>query len=546
MTLLLSALVVLLGGYLAYRLEQTPAPSTEHPSIAIVTSYPGAGPRAVAAQVTAPLETAIGGVNGLYALRSASQEGRAVVVAQFEFDTDLAKTTATLSTKFAGLTFPEGVGERRLLRSDLEPQPVIYLNLTGMRLAELERIAKNQLVPRLKALDGVASVELLGRERQEIRVVLDPALMTALNVPYQQVSGFLQLNNVSLPSGSLGQDGHRLPIRTIHQLTSVREVENLVVGLATFRTAESLPILLKAVGSVQLVPAPDSTVSRTDGVTSLGILVTKARDSDQVRVARAIRKEVDKTRRELGAEAKLVTVLDLSNHVSGAVLGLAWDLLLGLAWALVVVWFFFGIRTVSIVAFSALVSLGASLVLLFLVGLTLNAITVAALVVATSRIIVNLLVAAEHSLHRGDGSTLTSSTDSRETALTVVGSTVATIAVFLPLAFVSGIVGEVFHSFAVAMTLALLTSAVVALVVVQTLARPSRGPATWDSPFIHESGLDRVYATALAWSLRHRIVILALAALVSAGGLALVPFTPVALLPQQGEQVLQVELFMPP
>ena len=501
---LLLAFGLFLAGISAWgTLKQELLPDIDFPVITVLAPYPGVGAADVESQVTKPIERSVASVPRLSALSSSSANSIAIVVAQFEFGTDIkeARSTIEQNLQLAGLP---GSVTPQVSALNINSSPVIIASVAGTSqdgLGAATEVAKTEIVPALQGIDGVATVDVTGGLQQEVVVTLDPAKLTATGISVAQVNGVLAANNLTLPSGQIKSPTTNIPVSTIGSFTSIAQIENLVVGVETAGTgtpaatpaasppgapqrrhqprrrarrlaaghqpgtaptppAAPTPVFLKDVASVAQVGAPTTGFARTDGVPSLTLTVTKTSGANTVEVADAVSAKLA----EIGAanaDAVSVTVIsDLSTFIKESRDGLLKEGGLGALFAILTIFLFlFSIRSTLVAAVSIPLSVLTALVIMQITGITINVMTLGGLAVAVGRVVDDAIVVLENIYrHRalGEDRMTASLRGPREVAGAITSATLTTVAVFLPLGLVGGIVSQLFLPFALTVTFALL------------------------------------------------------------------------------------------
>ncbi|MDP2949483.1 MAG: efflux RND transporter permease subunit [Chloroflexota bacterium] len=569
-TFLATILVILAGVFAIFRLQTELFPDINLPVASVVTPYPGASPDAVLENVTVPVENAVAGVGGLQDMQSISAEGLSMVIAQFDYGTDMDQVEREIGSNVNNVALPSGVARPTVTRIDFSDFPVVFLSLLGERdVSELDALAKKEVVPALERLSGVAQVSIEGGAAQQVWVTLDPQKLFQHGLTVDQVVLALQENNVSRPSGIVVRDGQVLPVRTVNRYRSLEDVGNLVLSpVATPPEAEAAPeegpalsgvegspVRLRDVADVRMAADPFASVSRTNGRPSLAIRVMKDPEANTVEVANNVQDKIGQMRGRLPADVQIVTIFDQSDFIEDSIDALVREGLLGALFAVLVIYVFLtGVRTTLVTAVSIPLSVLIALVVLAWQGITLNVITLAGLTVAIGRVVDDSIVVLENIYrHTRAGEKLSDAAyaATREVGTAILASTLTTVAVFAPLALVGGLVGEVFLSFAFTITVALLASLLVALTVVPTLgrflvrvprSRSGQRPARWED---EETWLQRLYTPALRWALRHRLITLAGGAVLFVGSFGLLPFIGVSFLPSMGGNELHAVMEFP-
>ena len=559
---ILAILLVLVGGiYSTLRLKIELLPDIEFPVITVSTFYPSANPNAVADDVSIPIENLVSGMRGLSRLQSVSSENLSLVIAEFEFGTNMDETEAALSRSLDGLVFPQGAQEPRLLRLTPDVFPILQLSVVGDRpLGELQQLTASKIAPEIRSVAGVFSAEVTGGSEQQLLIAAIPERLAATGISLAHIAGVLQANNVSIPAGAIAADGRSLPIRATHRFKSVDEISNLIIGVSGAALGSGdrsptpspgtrpRPVLLKDVADIGLVNTARRTLSRTNGQESLGIAVVKEPDANLVDVASAVHSRLRELQGDLGDDVEIATIFDQAPDVQSAIGDVAREASYGAVFAVGVIYLFlFSFRSTLVAAVSIPLSILTGLIVMGWLGISLNIMTLGGLAIAVGRVVDDSVVVLENvyrHIQEGEKRLQAALDATREVAGAIFASTLTTIVVFAPLAFIGGIVGAFFTPFAITVSVALLASLVVALTVVPVLGslfRLRKGPEV-------EGGiwLQRVYAPVLAWSLKHRIYTLLIAVLLFVGSFGLAPFIGRALFSGGDAKILILSLELPP
>jgi HAE1 family hydrophobic/amphiphilic exporter-1 len=508
-TLLLAGALFIAGVGAWGSLKQELLPDIEFPVITVIVPLPGAGAADVAEQVTKPVERAISGVPRLEGMQSTSANSLALVVAQFEYGTDVKATLAQIEQNLQGAGLPQTV-EPQVSALNINASPVVIASIVANsedQFADAARIVQDEIAPELLAIEGVASVDVTGGEEQRVLVTLYPDELAANGISAAQVTGVLAANNLTFPSGQIRDDSTNTPVSTIGTFGSIEEIESLVVGVATPPTVPAVPgvpaapvpgasaapgapaapaapvmpqpVTIGDLGSVEIAGVATTGYAftgtpETEMQPSLSVSVSKTSSANTVDVAAA----VDAKLKELGdANADTVTVVvvsDLSSFIIESRDGLLKEGGLGALFAILTIFLFLAsLRSTIVAAVSIPLSLLAALVLMQLTGITINIMTLGGLAVAIGRVVDDAIVVLENIYrHRalGDDRMTAALKGPREVAGAITSATVTTVLVFLPLGFVGGLVSQFFLPFALTVTFALLASLVCALTVVPVLA----------------------------------------------------------------------------
>jgi len=593
---LLLAIALFIAGISAWgSLKQELLPDIQLPIITVIAADPGAGASDVADQVAKPIERAISAVPQLQQVQSTSANSIALVVAQFSYGTNVKDTKAAIAASVAALKLPQGVTPQ-VSSLDINASPVIIASISGTGAngqTAAATVASAEVVPDLQGLSGVASVDVAGGLTSRLVVTLDPVKMAAAAVSIDQVEGVLAANNLTLPGGQLATGDSRIPVSTSGSFTTIDQVRGLVVSVRTvspggpaagvgaapapsaagFTTIPGILRLIQAataggaptpaakirihisdIGSVAVAQVATTGYARTNGEPSLTITVSKNANANTVDVADAVQAKLA----EIAAnhpELKIVTVSDLSTFIKESRDGLLREGGLGALFAVLTIFLFlFSLRSTLVAAVSIPLSVLTALVVMQVTGITLNIMTLGGLAVAVGRVVDDAIVVLENIYrHRSMGEDRLTAVlrGPREVAGAITSSTLTTVAVFLPIGFVGGIVSEFFLPFALTVTFALLASLVCALTIIPILAYLfiDRVKLAVDETGEPKNSLwVRAYAPTIRFVLRDRrtkLGVLAVATVLFVGSVSLVGRLPTQFISTGSEKVLQVSIIPP-
>jgi len=575
-TLLLAGAMFIAGVSAWGSLKQELLPDIDFPVITVVAPYPGVGSGDVAEQVAVPIERAISGVPRLETVQSTSANSIALVIAQFEFGTDVKEALASIEDGIAAAGLPDSVTPTaQALNINASPVIIASIGATSADgLAAAAEIARTEIIPEIAAIDGVSRADVTGGLEQRLIITLDPAKLAESGVSVAQISGVLTANNLTLPSGQLSAEGTTIPVSTIGVLTSSDQIGDLVVGFSgatasgpgnpTTPAAPSAsagppvaptPITIADLGTVETVEVATTGFARTNGNPSLSLSVTKTGDANTVLVAEEVQATLDEIAARHPDALIITTVSDLSDFITESTDGLVREGGLGAVFAVLTIFLFlFSIRSTIVAAISIPLSILTALVVMQLTGISLNIMTLGGLAVAVGRVVDDAIVVLENIYrHRAMGEDRMTAVlrGPREVASAITASTFTTVAVFLPLGFVGGLVSQFFLPFALTVTFALLASLVVALTVVPVLAYFLIDRVNLD---VDEDGEPRgsiwvrVYTPTIKFVLRSRwtaLGVVAVAGVMFVASLTLIAGLPTQFINAGSEKILQVSVAPP-
>jgi HAE1 family hydrophobic/amphiphilic exporter-1 len=508
-------------------------PDISLPYATVVTIYPQAPPDTVVSEVTAPIEKLIWdewSAKGLKHVTSTSTAGMSLIMAEFEFGADMTAVGNNLREGVGRLPLPQAVTELPKLMASISqnPQiipinmnimPLITLNLSGDLTPErLRQLADEQIVPELARVAGVLRVDAEGGDKEQVVITPDPDKMVGYGISMAQIAGLLSTDYASLS-----------------------EVENTFLGTDGVKLSD--------VARVSKSPPPLSAITRTDGRPSVGISVTKTEEANTVETADAVNAKVAELEGKIGTGITISTTFDQSDFIKESISQLWEKAIIGAVLAVLVVFFFlWAVRASLITAISIPLSLFIGFLCMNLTGITLNLLTLSAVTIAVGRLIDDSIVMVEivyRRLRRGENFKEAAIGGAKEIATPITTATLATVAIFIPLMFVGGIVGEIFIPFALTVTFAMLASLLVALTVIPALSRylVSAKPKLTQ---VRDNWYQRIYVRSLRWTLGHRIAVVLVAVVLLIGSLGLLGITGTSFMSgSMGEATVTISITLP-
>ncbi|MEV6298436.1 efflux RND transporter permease subunit [Actinoplanes sp. NPDC051861] len=456
------------GLYAIPSLKQQLFPSIELPAAFVSAVLPGASPEAVEEQVTKPIEDAVKGIDGIDTVTSTSRENVSSVVVLFEFGTDIesAVNQVTTSVNRIQSQLPENV-DPAVFAGGTDDIPAIVLAASGgADESDLLNRLNETVIPELNGIEGVRDTQVTGARAEQVVITPDLAKMGAAGVSPASLTTVLQANGVSIPAGAVVEGDKSLTVQVGTPLTTVDQLKDVYV------TGSRGPVRLGDVAAVESKLPPAESYTRTDGVDSLGIAVTARPDGNPVSISHAVRDMLDDLEKDSGATLTVIT--DQAPYVERSIESLTTEGLLGLLMAVIVILIFLmSVRSTLVTAVSIPLSVLVALIALWIGDYTLNLLTLGALTIAVGRVVDDSIVVLENikrHLEYGEEKVHAILGAVREVAGAVTASTLTTVAVFAPIALVGGLVGQIFSSFAITVTVALVASLFVSLTVVPVLA----------------------------------------------------------------------------
>ena len=524
---LLSIAVVIFGIVAITTLKQELIPSTQAPQAVVNATYPGSSPQIVADEVADPIEQAVRSVTGVTKVSSSSTTGSTNITVEWDYGNDDDKVLADIQNAINTVksTLPDEV-TTNVQAGSTDDIPVLQLAVASdLSLTKLGPLVEDRVVNKLEAVDGVRTVQVTGEDTTRIEITTKASRLDKYDLTVAGVTQSVQSQLTALPAGTSYDGDQALSVEVGTAPDSVETVAALPIA-----TEKHGAKRLDQLATVKVSAIERTSISRADGRPALGLVVLKSADADSVAVSHAVTALTPDLARDLGNNASFTTVFDQSPLIEQSLHDLATEGGLGLGFAvLIILVFLLSVRSTVITAISIPLSLLIAMVGLWAADYSLNLFTLAALTVAVGRVVDDSIVVIEN-IKRRTGHTRRPSMDDIVAAVKEVGgavtaSTLTTVAVFLPVATVSGSTGELFRPFAVTVAIALVASLFVALTIVPLLAYWfMRGKKTVDGTQAapvdeaeHVTRLQRGYLPVLTFSLKHPIVVLGMA-LVLLGG----------------------------
>lgn len=533
---LLTVAIAVFGWFSLGSLKQELIPSLQIPTAVVVAADPGSSPELVEQQITEPIEQALSSVDDVESVTSTSATSVSTTTVQLTYGVDVDARAQEIQRAVDRIrsSLPDGV-EPTVFTGSIDDLPVVQLAVAGTPddvlegedpQAALARVVQDVVAPRLEQVDGVRDVTVTGVADQAVTVTLDLPALTAAGLSPAAVQSVLQDNGVVLPTGTVDDGDRTLSVQAGSELTSVDDLRALPL------LGADGPVTLGDVAEVVVAPVPATSFSRLDGEPALAVALTKTPAGNTVDVSHGAQQAVEDLRGQLGADVDVAVVFDQAPFIEESIEGLATEGGLGLVFAVVVILLFLAsLRSTLVSAISIPLSLLVTFIGLNVAGYSLNILTLGAMTIAIGRVVDDSIVVIENikrHLSYGEPRREAILTAVREVASAITASTIATIAVFLPIGLVGGMVGELFRPFAFTTAIALAASLLVSLTIVPVLAYwfvradvadPEQAERVRAEAEAKErrSWMQRGYLATLRGALAHPVVTI-VAALVVFGG----------------------------
>ncbi len=530
--MMVSALMVL--GLVSYvRLPVELIPNIQFPYVVVTLVYPGAGPEEVELLVAKPVEERVSSLQNVREVRTVASEGSAVIGIMFELGTDIdvAVSDVRQRVEIARARLPKDVQQPLIQKLDVTAMPVMNIGVAGQQSRrELRRLTDDIVKPAIERVEGVAAVNVSGGRVREIRVEADQERLRAYGLSLGAIEDTLRAENLSVPGGKLTQGSSEYLVRLAGQLTSLEEIESLRV-----MRRDGTTVRLGDVARVRDAEKDPTQFTRLNGEDSIGINVQKQAGANTVKVVEGVKRALKDLARTLPPDVKFVVSQDQSVYIRSSLSDVQGNLILGAILVVLIVFLFLhNLRSTLIIALSMPTAIVATYMPMYFAGFSLNMMSLLGLAVSVGVLVDNAVVVNEN-ISRHLDIDPTPQDAAREGAseieLAVMASALTNVAVFVPIAFTSGIVGQFFRQFGLTVVFANLLSVFIAFTLTPMLsARWLRRKGEnagrrigflekrWDAAY---GAIVTTYRGGLAWCLHHRPAVIGIAALAFVASLVL-------------------------
>jgi HAE1 family hydrophobic/amphiphilic exporter-1 len=531
--------LVTLGIFSYRRLAIDMFPDVEIPVLSIVTKYPGASPETVEREVTKRIEEAVNPISGVKHVTSTSRESVSIVVVEFNLEVKINEASQEARAKVNAIRgdLPQGIEEPIIQKLDFSSIPIVSLAVRSETLSakDLTTLVEKKVKRRFENISGVGKVDLVGESKREVNININPTRLEALGMGVDEVISGLQSENVNTPLGRLNRNGSEYPLRVSGKPEVVDRFKTMVIGQRNGR-----PIMLSEVAEIKDGIEEQRSLAFVNGVQAVSLDILKQSGANTVGAVELVKKEIAKLQPELPPGTKIEIVRDGSIMIRDSVRDVQETLILGGILTIFIVFLFLNSwRSTVITGLTLPISVISSFIIMNFLGMTLNVLTLMALSLAIGLLIDDAIVVRENivrHLERGQDHFEAAREGTSEIGLAVLATTFSIIAVFVPVAFMKGIIGRFFFQFGITVAFAVLISLFVSFTLDPMLS------SRWYDPDIERKGkrhilariLDRFnnwfnrtadqYRIVIAWTLNHRKTVLLIAVLSLVAGLVVFKF----------------------
>lgn len=516
LSFVMTIIIVLFGAIGMMRLGIREFPSVDRPIITVNTSYTGANADVIETQITEPLEQSINGIAGIRSITSTSRDGQSRITVEFELEINLETAANDVRDKVSGAMFllPADADPPVVQKADADSDPIIFLNLSSPKrsVMELSDIAENVFKERLQTIPGVSSVGVWGSKRPAMRLWMDPAKLAAYQISPLEIRNALNRENIELPSGRIEGNSTELTVRTMGRLFTPADFNNLVIKQEGDKVIRFIDI-----GHAELGPENLRTSLLRDGLPTVGNAVIPQPGSNHIEIVDEVYKRIEQIKKDIPSDIKISVGFDNTTYIRNSISEVKETIFIAFILVVLIIFLFLREwRTTLIPVIAIPVSLIGAFFLLYILGYTINVLTLLGVVLSIGLVVDDAIVVLENiytKIEKGMPPLEAGIKGSAEIFFAVIATTITLVAVFAPIIFLQGTTGRLFREFSFVISGAVLISAFVALTLTPMLATKILKPhhtQNWlyrkTEPFFNS--MINGYAKSLEKFLKHRWIAL--------------------------------------
>ena len=542
-------LIILIFGAIGYLyLGVREFPSVDNPIISVSCSYPGANADVIENQITEPLEQNINGIPGIRSLTSVSQQGNCRITVEFELSVDLETAANDVRDKVsrAQRYLPRDCDPPTVSKADADARPILMVAIQSDKrsLLELSEIADLTVKEQLQTIPEVSSVQIWGEKRYCMRLWLDPIKMAGYGITPMDVKQALDRENVELPSGSIEGNTVELSIRTMGQMHSTEEFNDLIV-----KSTGNSTIRLSDIGRAELSPRDLKSYMKMNGVPMVGVVVVPQPGANHINIADAVHERMEVMKKDLPEDVKYDYGFDNTRFIRASISEVKQTVYEAFALVIIIIFLFLRDWRVTLVPCIVIpVSLIGAFFIMYVCGFSINVLSMLAIVLAVGLVVDDAIVMTENiyiRIERGMKPLEAGIDGAREIFFAVISTTITLVAVFVPIVFMEGNTGRLFREFSFVVAGAVVISSFAALTFTPMLATKllvKREQQSWfyrkTEPFF--DGLNRLYTHALSAFLRRRWIAIAIMAVSLVAGVWMWTSVPAEMAPLEDRSSISI------
>ena len=471
---LVMSLVVVLFGVIGYSfLGVREYPAVDPPVINVSTSYRGANADVIESQITEPLEESVNAVEGIRTLTSASREGRSNLTVEFTLGTDLERAANDVRDRVSRArgNLPPDADPPIVSKADADAQPIIFFTLRSEQrdLLQMSELAENAFAERLQTIAGVSGVQIWGEKRPAMRIWLDPQRLAAYRLSPLDVRNALTRESVELPSGRVEGEQVELSVRALGRLETEEQFRDLIL-----REDAGGVVRLRDVGRAEVAPENERTGLRMDGIPMVGVVITPQPGANHIQIVDDAKQMIEQIRKDLPDDVQIGVGFDTTRYIRSSIAEVQETIVIALALVLLIIFAFLREWRTTLVPILAIpVSLIGTFFVMYLLGYSINVLTLLGIVLAIGLVVDDAIVVLENiyaKVERGMPARQAGFAGSKEVFLAVIATSIALVGIFTPVVFLGGMTGRLFREFGVVIAAAVVISTFVALTLTPMLA----------------------------------------------------------------------------
>ena len=551
-------MLVVLGLFSITKLNVTLLPDVNIPIVTIRTVYPGAGPDQIETLVTKPIEDALSTTNNLKNISSVSMEGISFVFGEFTMDVASEVAAADVREKVSAVkgNLPDDVKEPEILKLDLEAQPVLYVGFSGTDLRKVYELADDVVKPELQAVSGVGNIDLIGGLKREIRVDVSPDKLRNYRLDLVSVANRLRVENVNVPSGRFLRGDMEISGRLNSEFNTIGEISAVEIPIMSPATGKTRKVPLFSIAEVKDTYAEIRNMAKVDNKEAVALIIQKQPDANTIQVVDDLRKKIKRLDEMLPDGFELSVVADTSDFIRASVADVKSNLMMGIfITAFVLFLFLRSLGSTFIVTLTIPTALISTFFFMYLSGFTLNVLTLSSLALCVGILIDSSIVVLEniyrHRMELKEDAFIAAEKGALEVTTAVLASSLTNVVVFLPIAFLSGLVGQFFREFGMVQIFATLIALSVAFSMLPMLASRFLGGtgqivSSQQKSERQFSRIRELYGSVLSRLLRKPLLVFGIVLILFIASLSLFPLIGSEFQPSTDQGISTIDVRMPP
>lgn len=512
LSIVMSLILVIFGIVAFTNLEVREYPSVDPPIVTVTTVYPGANADVIEAQITEPLEQSLSGIEGVKTLTSSSRDESSQIRIEFELVRNLEDAANDVRDRVSSAqrNLPPDIENPIVRKADADATPIIFIFVQSdtRNIMDVSDFARNVVAERLQTIPGVAAVNIFGEKRYSMRLRIDPVKLSSYGITALDIQSAINRENIELPAGRIEGDEVELTIRTMGRLNTVEEYQNLIIKDDGINVVK-----FRDVGFAEIAPENERTAVKKGGLPGIGVSIQAIPGSNLIEISDNFKERFAEIEREVPDDIFVEVGFDFSEYIRSTVDEVQTTIIIAFVLVIMVIFFFLrDWRSTLIPVLSIPVSIIATFFVLYLVGFSINVLTLVGIILAIGLVVDDAIVMLENiytKIEQGMPPKKAAFLGSKEIYFAIIATTLSLVAVFLPILFLEGLVGRLFREFGVTIAAAVLFSSFVALSLTPMLCSKILKRHTKENKFYNFTEpffekLTNIYRSHLTFFLKYR------------------------------------------